>query len=387
VTRRPLTPEEQDYLEECRRFAAEVIAPAARGSDEGNRFPAEVHQEAARRGLARAGFPVEYGGRGLGPLPLALGGLEMARFCAPITFTLAFDLGALRPVLVAGSDEQRQRWVGALIARGGHASWCMTEPGQSGSNVLAVKTRADRVEGGWSIDGDKCMVGMGTVAELFFVLADAWDGPRRLGPTIFAVPREAGVVVGDNPLKIGFRALPTPDVSFRGVRVGDDAVIGRPGGGVPVLLDSLEYMRLGGSVVILGIVRGALDELGPWLDEREIYGDQRLGDTSHVQITVGTLLARQAAIAGLLLDAAERLGAGRSVAEQLSAAKLLASDLAIETTHTAAQLFGWRGVREDYGATKRLRDARQTSVYEGTTEVLAMNLYRSWTAARQGGDR
>ncbi|MCK6551911.1 acyl-CoA/acyl-ACP dehydrogenase [Myxococcota bacterium] len=381
MSRRVLSREERTFVDDCRRFARDVIAPDVRRWDEANTFPVDVHVEAAKWRIPYAGFAIEDGGRGLSHRALAEAGLEMARVCAPTTFTLAFDHGSLRPVIVGGTAAQRQRWVRDLIARGGHASWCMTEPRRSGSNLLAIDARAERVTGGWVIDAEKCMVGMGTVAEVFFVFAEAFDGGRRLGPTIFAVPRAAGVEVSANPPKIGFRCLPTPDVVLKSVFVDDDAVIGRPGGGLPVLLDSLDYMRLGGGVVILGIVRGALDDLAPWLEERELYGDQRLGDTSHVQITIGRLLARLTAAEGLLFEAAEALDDGRPCRELLTSVKILAADLAIETTHTAAQLWGWRGVREDYSATKRLRDARQTSIYEGTTEVLAMNLYRSWAAA------
>jgi len=363
---------EQAIAEEAAAFAAEIIAPASRPCDEQNRFASEVHAEARRRGIAHLGFAPEHGGRGISHRGLVAAGLEMAQVCAPIAFTLAFDLGALRPILVAGTAAQRERLVTDLLARGGHASWCMTEPDRSGSNLLALDARAVRVEGGWRIDGHKCMVGMGTEAELFLVLAEAFDGDRRLGPSILAVPRGPAVEVGPNPLKIGFRALPTPDVVFRGVEVGDDALIGAPGEGLAVLLDSLDYMRLGGGTVILGLVRGALLELPPWLESRRVYGGERLGDSSHVQITLGRLLAR--------LRAAER-----PCREALAALKLVAADLALETTDRAAQLWGWRGVREDYAATKRLRDARQTSVYEGTSEVLAMNLYRGFAAARSEG--
>ncbi len=377
----PMTDAELDYIETCRRFADEVIAPAVRRYDELNRFPAEIHETAAKWGLSYAGFDPEHGGRGLSHLTLAHAGLEMAQVCAPITFTLAFDLGSLRPVLIAGSTEQRQRWVTDLIARGGHASWCMTEPDSSGSDLLSMATRATRVDGGWVLEGHKCMVGMGTVAEVFFVLAEAFDGDRHIGPTIFAVPRGPGVEVDPNPPKIGFRCLPTPDIKFRGARVGDDAVIGGVGRGLSVLLDSLAYMRLGGGVVILGIVRGALLEVAPWLAERRVYGDRRLGDESHVQVTVGRLLARLKAAESLLFECAAALDAGDAPVESLTALKLVAADLAIDATSAAAQLWGWRGVREDYDATKRLRDARQTSIYEGTSEVLAMNLYRTWADA------
>jgi alkylation response protein AidB-like acyl-CoA dehydrogenase len=379
-----LSPIEQTWVSTCERFAQEVMAPRVAHWDHANAFPADVHAEAHRVGISYAGLPRELGGRGISHLGLVHGGLAMAAVCAPMTFTLAFDQGALRPVLIAGTADQRRRWVSELISRRGHAAWCMTEPEQSGTNLLNTRTRATRTETGWELRGEKCMVGMGTVAEVFFVLADAWDGPTRLGPTVFAVPREAGVEVGENPEKIGFRCLPTPDVRFVGARVGNDAVIGRTGGALPVLLDSLDYMRLGGGVVILGLVRGTLADLGPWLDQREVYGG-RLGDTSHVQITLGRLLARQRAAEALLWEAAAGLDQRRSVSATLSALKLLAADLALDTTQTAAQLLGWRGVLHDHPITRRLRDARQTSVYEGTSEAQALNLYRRWAASRTEG--
>lgn len=383
---RPLTDAEQAYVDTCRRFAHEVIAPQARLWDAENRFPDAVHEAAEAWGITRAGFAPEDGGLGLSHLAMAHAGHAMARVCAPTTFTLAFDLGALRPVIVAGTPSQRQRLVRDLLAAGGHASWCMTEPHLSGSNLLRFDTRAERRDDGWVLEGDKCMVGMGTEARVFFVLAEAFDGETRLGPTIFAVPRGPGVEVSPNPPKIGFRCLPTPDVVFRGARVDDEAVIGGVGRGLPVLLDSLDYMRLGGAVVILGLARGALDDLGPWLDDREVYGGQRLGDTSHVQITVGRLLARLQAAEALLWQAAEDLDAGRPTATTLAAVKLVAADLALECTQTASQLWGWRGLREDHTATRRLRDARQTSIYEGTSEVQAMNVYRSWAQERAAED-
>jgi alkylation response protein AidB-like acyl-CoA dehydrogenase len=376
-----MTDDDRAFVEDCRRFAADVLAPNTRRWDEANAFPVEAHDEARRRGIAYAGLPRELGGRGVSHEGLVRGGLEMARVCAPATFTLAFPHGSLRPLLVAGTTAQRDRWVRDLVADGGHASWCMTEPDRAGSNLLSIGARAVRVDGGFRIDGHKVMVGMGTVARVFFVLTEAWDGDRRLGPTIFAVPRGPGVHVGENPPKIGFRCLPTPDVRFEGVVVPPDAVVGGVGGGVPVLLDSLDTMRLGGGVVILGLVKGALDDARPWLHEREIYGGQRLSDASHVQILLGRLLGRLEAAEALLIAVARDLDAGRRVGRQLAALKLVASDLAIEATSEVAQLWGWRGVREDHSATRRLRDARQTSIYEGTNEVLAMNLFRAWSDA------
>ena len=370
-----------DYIARCRRFAREVILPHRDRHDADRSFPTAVHEAAHAAGLIHVGFPPEHGGAGLSHRTMVLGGLEMARVCAPITFTLAFNHGALRPAMIAGTDAQRQRLVTDLLAAGGYASWCMTEPDVAGSNLLAIRTRAVRVPGGWELTGHKCMVGMGTQASVFFVLADAVDSGQRLGPTLFAVPRGPGVTVGENTHKLGFRCLPTPDVIFDGAPLTDDAIIGQPGGGVPVLLDSLDYMRLGGGVVTLGLALGALDDVRPWLADREVYGGARLGDESYVQVTVGRLLARVDAVRGLLLQVADALDAGRPCAREASALKLLAADLALDATSQATQLHGWRGIDGRYPAEKRLRDARQTSIYEGTSEIQAMNLFRTWASA------
>lgn len=383
MSERALTDEEQAYVARCEAFAAEVIAPLHRRYDEENAFPAAIHEEAHRRGLLNAGLPRELGGQGLSFLALARGGRAMARECAPTTFTLGFNHGSLRPVLFAGTLEQKRVFVKELVEARGYASWCMTEKDVSGSNLMAIRTRADKSERGFIVTGDKCMTGNGAAASLFFVLADAWDGRRRLGPTIFAVPKQAGVEVGPNTDKLGFRCLTTTDVSFRDVEVESTHVIGAPGEGLPVLTDSLDFMRFGGGIVILGLVEGALRDLVPWLSEREIYGGLRLVDDSHAQVTLGRLVAEAVSLEGLLERVAVLLDEGRPVAKEASALKLLGADLAQRATAEAMQLYGWRGIDARYGAEKRFRDARQTSIYEGTSEILAMNLFRGFLRERR----
>jgi alkylation response protein AidB-like acyl-CoA dehydrogenase len=314
---------------------------------------------------------------------LALGGRVLARACAPMAFSMLFNHGALRPVLFAGTAAQRERLVKDTLARGGYASWCMTEKDVSGSNLLAIKTRAQRRAGAWTLRGDKCMTGNGAVASVFFVLADAWDGEERLGPTIFAVARGPGVVVGDNTDKLGFRCLPTVDVSFQDVLLGDDDVIGAPGDGLGVLVDSLDMMRFGGGIVTLGLVEGALLDLLPWLEEREVYGGVRLVDDTHAQVSLGRLVAESVGLENLLMRAAALLDAGQSIAREASALKLLGSELAQRATAEAMQWHGWRGIDGRYPTQKRFRDARQTSIYEGTNDILAMGLFRSWVRAQR----
>jgi alkylation response protein AidB-like acyl-CoA dehydrogenase len=383
MTIEQLTPEERDYVERCRRFAVEVIGPLHARYDEENAFPAAIHEQAYARELMNAGFPRELGGAGLRLRALAHGGRAMAAVCAPTAFTMGFNHGSLRPVMFAGTSEQKQVFVRDLLARRGYASWCMTERDVSGSNLMAIRTRADRTDAGFVLRGDKCMTGNGAVASLFFVLADAWEGSRRLGPTVFAVPRQAGVEVGANTDKLGFRCLTTTDVSFRDVALDASAVIGAVGEGLAVIVDSLDFMRLGGGIVTLGLVDGALRDLIPWLEEREIYGGLRLVDDSHTQIVFGRLVAEVVALEGLLDRVAVALDEGGSASREASALKLLGADLAMRATAEAMQSHGWRGIDARFPAQKRFRDARQTSIYEGTADILSMNLFRGLVRARR----
>ncbi len=372
-----LTDEERAWKGECAAFAREIIAPAARRWDERNAFPREIHEEAAARGLLNVGFPADLGGRGLSWKALVVGGEELATACAPIAFTMGFNHGSLRPITVAGTEAQRARLVGDLIARGGYASIAMTEPDRSGSNLLALDTTARRTaDGGWSLDGVKCMVGNGARSDLFVVLAEAHDGERRLGPTFFAVPRGAGVSVGPNTEKIGFRCLTTPTIRLEGAVVSDDDRIGEVGGAETVLARTLDVIRLGGTAVILGIAVGALREVVPWLSQRRVFPDEPLITKSHVRLEIGELFTEVRAVRHFLWDAAERLDRGEAAHVETSMAKLRASRLAVDATNRILQLYGWRGLDAEWTIQKRVRDARVTTIYEGTSEVQLLMAFR-----------
>ena len=374
---RELSPELLAWKETCRAFAQEVIAPRARRYDQENAHPAEVVALARQRGLMDVAFPVELGGRGLSLLHVAVGGEELAAACAPTAFVLGFNHGALRPLVQAGTPEQRQVFVRDLLRQGGHASLCLTEPEAAGSNLLQVRTVAREREGGWALSGEKCMVGNGTVAGLFLVLAETEDRQgRRRGPSFFAVPRGPGVEVGPNTDKLGFRCVTTPTVRFQEAALGPEHLVGGVGQAEAVLLDTLDFIRFGGAAVILGIVVGGLRELVPWLEERRV-GDEPLVGKGDVQQALGQLLAEVQAVRGLMWRAARLLDQGQDCALETASAKLLASELAVRASGQFVQWLGWRGVDAAWPAEKRLRDARATTIYEGTSQVQRLNLARA----------
>ena len=335
--------ESMNWTERCARFASEVIAPWVRTIDKENRFPHEVHTAARKWGLLDQDFPVDLGGAGLSPHEAVAGAEVLARTCAPIAFTMGFNRGALHPIMVAGRPDQKRAFVGELIAEHRYAALCLTEAEGSGSNLLQVATTAVRSNQGWRIDGQKVMVGNGGVASQFQVLARVIENDRPRGLAFFVVPRSERVMVGPNTDKLGFRAVETPVVRFDGVEVSDFHRIGSPGSGEQVVLQTLDFIRVGGASVICGIVAGALVDGVDWARERAVYGGA-LMTKSHVQIQLGELYARLQMTREMVRVAVTRLTAGQPYGEAASVAKLAASKLAVDTTAAISQLFGWRGI-------------------------------------------
>lgn len=370
-----LSETENAWRQRCRTFAREVIAPRAAACDRANQFPAEVHALAHEAGLVNICLPAALGGGGASHRLLAIGGEELAAACAPTAFGLGFNHGALRPIVRYGSDEQRRRFVADTVAQGAYASICMTEAAGSGSNLAAVRTRAVRQGERWVLSGAKAMIGNGTVASVFTVLANAIvDGEDR-GLTFFIVSAGERVHVGDNPDKLGFRCLPTPTVDFAGVELDEGCVLGEVGGADAMLLDSLDYMRFGGGCILLGLVAGALRDAMPWIERRTVLGGEPLGAKSHVQLLLGDIYSELLCLRRMLLAAADAIDAGEPCSVDTAVVKLRASRLAERATSDVAQLFGWRGIDNDYPIQKRMRDARVTTIYEGTSEIQMLNLF------------
>ncbi len=377
-----LTPEERQWKQTCRTFAAEVIEPEFRRYDRDNCFPRTIVDSAHDAGLMNVGFARALGGRGLSHRSMVVGGEELAAVCSPTAFAMGFNHGALQPILHAGTDDQKQRLVRDLIFRRGNAAICLTEAATSGSNLMGLHCRATRNGSGWLLSGSKVMVGNGCDADLFVVLADAVGH----GLTFFAVPRGPRVQVGPNTDKLGFRCVTTPTVSFEEVEVPDDDRIGEIGGAEKILLRTLDYIRFGGSAVILGIVVGALREALPWLSDRRVGLGEPLITKSHVQLELAEIYTGIRSVRHLMWRAADLLDQGARCSLETSMAKLSASRLAVAATNTLLQMYGWRGIDNQYGIHKRLRDARVTTIYEGTSELQLLNIFRELSQAPDSGE-
>jgi alkylation response protein AidB-like acyl-CoA dehydrogenase len=382
-----LSPEERAFKDKCRRFANEVMRPWVSVCDKENRFPTEVHAVAGEWGLTNVAIPAELGGQGKSLRYLAIGGEELGAVCAPMAFTLGFNHGSLRPVIQSGNSEQKQVFVRDLLAKGGYASLCMTEPEVCGSHLLAIQTLASKTDRGWVLKGTKCMTGVGTMASVFFVWADTEVDGQRRGLSVFAVPRGEGVEVSENPDKLGFRCVPTPTITFNDVEIPDEHLIGEVGEAELILFEALDFMRYGGVPVILGLTVGGLRDVIPWLESREVAPRGRLIGKSNIQMSLGRFYSEVQVVRLLLWRTAALLDQGKAASSECAIAKYKASSLALEATQEFVQMLGWRGLHADWPAQKRLRDARATAIYEGTNEIMLLHAFRDLRRqARSGGD-
>lgn len=352
------------------------MAPHVLRYDEERAYPVAVHERAAAEGILTAPFPEELGGAGLSCSEFAEGVSELSAVCPGMTWTLVFNRGALHPVLAAGTPEQKDRFITQLLQRNGYAALGLTEP-ENGSNLLAARTRAVQTSSGWLLNGAKCMSGNGTVADVFLVLANTVVDSRKRGLSFFAVPRESpGVAVSDDIEKAAFRCLPTPSVTFQDVALEPISLIGGPGDGAALLNDLLATIRIGGAACGTGIVTAMLRDVLTWAGERRVYPDDRMDTLSHVQLTLARLYVELCGARKLLGDATGLADQGLPFGKESSMAKYAATELAVRASNEILQLYGWRGIAADYGVEKRWRDARALTIFEGSSEIQLLNVFR-----------
>jgi alkylation response protein AidB-like acyl-CoA dehydrogenase len=364
----------ENWIQKCKKFSREIIQPQCMLFDKENRFPDTIHRAAIEWNLVHQDFPKSLGGGGLPDTAIVKGAEILASSCAPSAFTLGFNRGALHPVVVAGTPEQKQRIIGDCITNNRYASLCLTEPDRSGSDLMNLQTTASKSASGWVISGVKSMVGNATVADYFLVLANVEENGRKKGLSFFVVPKDQRVIVGPNTDKLGFRAVETPQVTFQESLIPFENQISHTGSGAAIMMQTLAAIRLGGSAIICGLVRGALRDVLPWVEDRSVYGG-RLIQKSHIQLQLGGIYGRLLSVRQEVLRCAQLRQDGHDYSTQASLAKLHAAELAIDATAQIVQMFGWRGIDNQYAIQKRYRDARQTTIFEGTSEVQKSNLF------------
>jgi alkylation response protein AidB-like acyl-CoA dehydrogenase len=371
--------EEQVLLRDAVRVIAdERVAPRAADIDKSGEFPEDLRQLLAAQDILALPFPAEYGGLGGELLSVCLAIEQLSRACATTGLILAVqELGSL-PILIAGTDEQRARWIPRLASGEQLIAFALTEA-EAGSDVAALRTRAVRDGDDYVLSGAKRFISHGSVADLItvFALTDP-DAPRhaRLSCFVVEVPTP-GFAVTRLEHKMGLRGSPTAELAFDGVRVPAANRIGAEGDGFDLAMRTFERSRPGIAAQAVGIAQGALEAATAYAKDRRQFG-QRIGDLQMVSAMLADMDAATEAARQLLYTACVEIEAGAPDAARWSAlCKLVAGDAAMRVTTDAVQVLGGYGYIDEFPVERMMRDAKITQLYEGTQQIQRLVVARA----------
>jgi alkylation response protein AidB-like acyl-CoA dehydrogenase len=365
--------EEQTLLRDAvRTLADERVAPRAAEIDRTGEFPQDLRELLAAQDILALPFPEAYGGLGGELLSVCLAVEQLSRACATTGLILAVqELGSLA-LLIAGTDEQKTRWVPRL-ATGEHLiAFALTEA-EAGSDVAAIRTTATRDGEDYVLTGAKRFISQGSVADLITVFARTDPDPaaprhRRLSCFIVEVPTP-GFEVSRLEHKMGLRGSPTAELAFDGVRVPAANRIGAEGDGFGLAMETFDRSRPGIAAQAVGIAQGALEVATAYARERRQFG-QRIGDFQMIAAMLADMDAATESARQLLYKACVEIEAGSADASRWSAmCKLVAGDAAMRVTTDAVQVLGGYGYIDEFPVERMMRDAKITQLYEGTQQI------------------
>jgi acyl-CoA dehydrogenase len=361
--------------ETARRFAQAEIAPAAAHFDQTGAFPRAIIRKAWELGLVGTCIPEAYGGVALGVLDSCIAVEELAWGCAGMaTSIMCNDLG-LTPLVVAGTEEQKRRWLEPCARDFRLVSFCLSEP-EAGSDVAGMQLRAERDGDHYVLNGTKCWITNGGEADVYTVFATLDRARRHEGICAFVVPRGApGLEPGKKEDKMGQRASDTRVIHFDGVRVPVEDRLGQEGEGFKIAMRTLDRTRPPIGALATGIARRALEESVAYAKERKAFG-MPIGAFQGVQFLLADMAKDVEAARLLTLQSAWMVDRGLRASKHSSFAKCFATDVAMRVTTDAVQIFGGNGYTREYPVEKLMRDAKLMQIYEGTNQIQRLVIAR-----------
>jgi acyl-CoA dehydrogenase len=370
-----LTEDQLALQEMAREFAEKEMRPRAAAADEGHEFPADVMRKAFDIGFLTCVVPAEYGGGGLGDIETAIISEELARGCAGMYTTMMANSLAFTPLILGGTPEQKKTFLTPFTRKMSFASYCLTER-EAGSDTSAIKTTARKDGGDYIINGSKCFITNGGIADLYVVFANAAPEKGARGISIFLVPRETpGVAVGKVEDKMGQRASNTTELFFEDVRVPAANLVGREGAGFLLAMKTFDKTRADVGAAGVGIARAALENAIEYAKTRIQFG-KPIATFQATQFKLAQMAMEIDAARLLVWRAAWLADRGRPCGKESAMAKCFGSDLAMRVTVEALQILGGYGYMKDYPVEKLVRDAKLLQIYEGTNEIQRLVIAR-----------
>jgi alkylation response protein AidB-like acyl-CoA dehydrogenase len=363
-------PEDHETIRAAVREVCDArVAPNAAEADENAEFPKASYDALRSSDFHAPHIPAEYGGAGADALATAIVIEEVARACASSSLIPAVNKLGTMPLILAGSEELKQKYLTPVASGEAMFSYCLSEP-EAGSDAASMTTRAVRDGDYWVLNGVKRWITNAGVSEYYTVFAVTDPSARSRGISAFVVEKsDEGVSFGAPEKKLGIKGSPTREVYFDNVRIPLDRMIGDEGTGFATAMKTLDHTRVTIAAQAIGIAQGALDFAKGYVKERKQFG-KPVADFQGVQFMLADM--------GMKLEAARQLtyvAAGKSERGDAdltyfgAAAKCFASDAAMEITTDAVQLLGGYGYTRDYPVERMMRDAKITQIYEGTNQV------------------
>lgn len=363
-------PEEHIALREAIRALAEKeIAPYAAEVDEKARFPEEALAALNSSGFSAIHVPEEYGGQGADSVATCIVIEEVARVdCSASLIPAVNKLGTMGLIL-RGSEELKKQVLPAVASGEAMASYALSER-EAGSDAASMRTRAVADGDDWILNGSKCWITNGGKSTWYTVMAVTDPDKGANGISAFMVHKDdEGFTVGPKERKLGIKGSPTTELYFENCRIPGDRIIGEPGTGFKTALATLDHTRPTIGAQAVGIAQGALDAAIAYTKERKQFG-RPVSDNQGVQFMLADMAMKIEAARLMVYSAAARAERGEGDLGFISAAsKCFASDVAMEVTTDAVQLFGGYGYTQDFPVERMMRDAKITQIYEGTNQV------------------
>jgi len=378
-----LSEEQQALKELARDFAAKEMMPVAAEYDKSMEFPRPIFDKAWSLGLVNTHIPEAYGGLGLGCLEGVLIGEELAYGCTGIMTAMEANGLAAAPVIIAGSHEQKLKYLGRLTEEPLQAAYGVTEPG-AGSDVAGISTHAVRKGDEWVLNGSKMWITNGGVANWFFVLAktDA-NAKKGAGFTGFIVDADTpGITVGRKEINLGQRCSDTRGITFEDVRIPDSNRLGPEGQGFKIAMGAFDHTRPPVASGALGLARRAMDEAITYAMQRKTMGVS-IATHQAVAFMIADMATGIEAARGLVHKSAFEIDQGRRNTIFASMAKRFAGDHANQVAADAVQIFGGNGFNTEYPVEKLMRDAKIYQIYEGTSQIQRLIVAREIFARAQ----
>ena len=367
-----LTKEQLMLRKMYREFAENEVKPLAEEIDEEERFPMETVEKMAKLGMMGIYFPKQYGGAGADVLAYAMAVEELSKVCATTGVIVSAHTSlCCAPIFENGTEEQKMKYLPKLCSGEWIGGFGLTEPG-AGTDASGQQTTAVLEGDHYVLNGSKCFITNGTVADTFVVFAMTDKKAGNHGISAFIVEKGfPGFSVGKHEKKMGIRGSSTCDLIFEDCIVPKENLLGKEGQGFKIAMKTLDGGRIGIASQALGLGEGAINEAIKYTQER-IQFKKRLSQFQNTQFQLADMHTRMQAAQYLVYSAAIKKQNHEDYSMDSAMAKLFAAEAASDVTRRAVQLFGGYGYTREYPVERMMRDAKITEIYEGTSEVQRM---------------